>query len=124
MQKIVTPMGETLVVLPLKEYEALIDAADIAAAQKVRDDIEAGRDELIPETMVERMLTGESLVRIWREHRGLTATQLAVAAQISAGYLSELESGKKSGSVDTLRRIADALSLDIDDLVSQQAAAE
>lgn len=117
MQKIVTPLGETLVVLPLAEYEALIDAADIAAAEKVRSDIEAGRDELIPEAMVERMLAGESLVKLWREHRNLTAAQLAAAAGISAGYLSELESGKKTGSLETLRRIADALALNIDDLL-------
>jgi len=117
MQKIVTPLGETLVVLPLEEYEALIDAADIAAADKVLADIEAGRDELIPDAMVGRMLAGESLVRIWREHRGLTAVQLAEAAGISAGYLSELENGKKTGGVETLRRIADALKLNIDDLL-------
>lgn len=117
MQKIVTPMGETLVVLPLEEYEALVDAADVAAAERTRADIEAGRDELIPEAMVDRMLKGESLVRIWREHRGLTAAQLAAAAEVSAGYLSELETGKKTGSLETLRRIADALKLTVDDLL-------
>jgi DNA-binding XRE family transcriptional regulator len=117
VQKIVTPMGETLVVLPLEEYEALVDAADVAAAERTRADIEAGRDELIPEAMVDRMLKGESLVRIWREHRGLTAAQLAAAAEVSAGYLSELETGKKTGSLETLRRIADALKLTVDDLL-------
>lgn len=67
--------------------------------------------------MVERMIEGESLVRIWREHRGPTTVQLAAAAEISAGYLSELESGKKVGGVETLRRIAEALKLSIDDLL-------
>ena len=117
MQKIVTPGGETLVVLPLDEYESLLDAADIAAADRIRADIDVGREELVPAAMVDRILAGESLVRLWREHRGLTAAQLAQAADISAGYLSELESGKKTGGLETLRRIADALKLSIDDLL-------
>ncbi len=117
MQKIVTPGGETLVVLPLSEYESLVDAADIAAADRVRADIDAGRDEMVPAAMVDRMLAGESLVRLWREHRGLSAAQLAEAADISAGYLSELENGKKTGSLETLRRLAAVLKLDIDDLL-------
>jgi len=104
-------------VLPLGEYEALIDAADIAAAEKVRADIEAGHDELLPDAMVERMVKGENLIRLWREHRGLTAAQLALAAEISAGYLSELETGKKAGGIETLRRIAGVLKVDIDDLL-------
>jgi transcriptional regulator with XRE-family HTH domain len=36
---------------------------------------------------------------------------------VAYGYLSELESGKKAGSIETLRRIAEALRLDIDDLL-------
>ena len=91
--------------------------ADIAAANRIRADIDAGREELVPEAVVDRMLTGESPVRVWREHRGLTAGQLAEAADISAGYLSELENGKKAGSLETLRRIAAVLKLDIDDLI-------
>ena len=89
----------------------------VKTAKSVCADIDAGRDELVPEAMVERMLAGESLVRLWREHRGLTAAQLADAADISAGYLSELETGKKTGSLETLRRIAAVLKLDIDDLI-------
>ena len=117
MQKIVTPNGETLVVLPAEEYEALLDAADIALADRVRADLDAGKDELVPEAMVDRLLAGESPVRVWREHRGLSAAALAEMASVSAGYLSEMESGKKAGSVDTLKRIAEALGVTIDDLV-------
>jgi DNA-binding XRE family transcriptional regulator len=117
VQKIVTPGGETLVVVPLAEYEALLDAADIAAANKIVAEVEAGRDELIPAAVVDRFVRGENAIRVWREYRGLTASELAAEAGISAPYLSELESGKKAGSVAALTRIAAALSLTIDDLV-------
>lgn len=117
LQKIVTPGGETMVVLPLADYEALIDAVDIARADKVLADVAAGRDEFIPSAMVDRMLNGESPIRVWREHRGLSAAALAEQAGISPAYLSELESGKKQGSVTALANVAAALRLTIDDLV-------
>lgn len=117
LQKIVTPSGETLVVMPLADYEELLDAADIAAADKIMADIEAGRSELVPASVVDRIIDGENRIRVWREHRGLSATDLATKAEISAGYLSELETGKKTGTVETLKKIATVLNLDIDDLV-------
>lgn len=117
LQTIVTPGGETMVVLPLADYEALVDAVDIAAADKVLADVAAGRDEFIPSAMVDRMLNGESPIRVWREHRALSAAKLAEQAGISPAYLSELESGKKQGSVAVLANVAAALSLTIDDLV-------
>jgi ribosome-binding protein aMBF1 (putative translation factor) len=116
MQTITTPNGETLVVLPLSEYENLIDKADIASAEKVKADIAAGRDELVPATVVNRLLAGENPVKVWREHRGLSAKALAIKAQISPPYLSEIESGKKDGSLSVMRKIADALDVDLDDL--------
>lgn len=116
-QKIVTPSGETLVVLPIADYEALLSASDIVAAERVLAEVAAGRDEFVPEAIVNRLLEGENAIRLWREHRGLSATKLAEQAQVSATYLSELETGKKAGSVAVLGRIANALGLTIDDLV-------
>ena len=116
MQTITTPNGETLVVLPLSEYESLIDKADIAAADKIKADIAAGSDELIPSEIVNRLLDGENPVKVWRSHRGMTARELAAKAGISAPYLSEIEGGKKEGSLSAMKAIADALSVSLDDL--------
>lgn len=60
MQTITTPNGETLVVLPLAEYEALVDQADVARADKIVTDIAEGRDELVPADVVKRILEGEN----------------------------------------------------------------
>jgi len=116
MQTITTPNGETLVVLPLAEYESLLDKADIAAADKVKADIISGRDELIPAEIVNRLIAGENPVKVWRSHRGMTARDLAAQAELSAPYLSEIESGKKEGSLSVMKRIAEALGVDLDDL--------
>lgn len=117
MQKIVTPGGETLVLLPLAEYERLIDAADIAAADRIRADIAAGRDEMIPSETVKRILAGENPVRVWRQHRGLSARDLAERTELSTAYISEIETGKKDGSVSAMKKIAEALGVEIGDLV-------
>ena len=116
MQTIITPGGETLVVLPLADYEALVDAADVAAADRIRADIAAGRDELVPEDVVAALVAGENPVRVWRRHRGLSAKALAEQAGISAAYLSEIEAGKKEGSLASLKAIAGALGVDLDDI--------
>lgn len=116
MQTIITPNGETLVVLPLAEYESLVDKADIAAADRIKADIAAGRDELVPVEIVDRLIAGENPVKVWRSHRGMTARDLAAKADVSASYLSEIESGKKEGSLSALKKIAEALGVDLDDL--------
>lgn len=47
----------------------------------------------------------------------MTVSDLATVAGISQPYLSEIESGEKTGSVDVLKRIAAALKVDLDDIV-------
>src|SRR5437868_13977517 len=121
-QKIVTPGGETLGLLPLAEYERLVDAADIVSADRIKSDIAAGRDEMIPAEIVNRILSGENPVRVWRQHRGLSARDLAEKTGLSAAYISEIETGKKDGSVSAMKRIAEILHMDIDDLVYEISA--
>lgn len=58
-----------------------------------------------------------SRIRVWREHRGMTAKVLAEEAGIAQPFLSQIETGKREGTVDTLRSLADALGVTIDDLV-------
>lgn len=94
----------------------MCDQADIAAADRVRADIAAGRDELVPAEFANRLIAGENPVRVYRALRGLSARDLAQRVGISAPYLSEIESGKKDGSLSAMRRIADALNVDLDDL--------
>lgn len=117
MQTITTPGGEKLVMMSLAEYEKLVDLADIARGNKVRADIAAGRDELVPNDVAKRLVKGASPVRVWREHRGMSVRDLASAAGLSAPYVSEIETGKKDGSISAMKKVAEALEVDLDDLV-------
>jgi DNA-binding XRE family transcriptional regulator len=115
------PDGEpTHVVLPVAEYEALVsaleEAEDIAAFDAAQAARAAG-EELVPIELVDRLLAGESPVKVWREHRGMRQNKLAEAAGLKQPYLSQIEAGKREGSLDTMARIARALEVDLDDLV-------
>ena len=90
---------------------AMIDSYD-AAKQRLA----AGRDEFIPAEFAERILDGESPVRVWREFRGISVRELAARATISAAYLSQIEGGSRNGSLATMKALAAALSLELDDL--------
>ena len=117
MQKITTPLGEKLVMLSESEYNRLLDLADIAIADRAIANVAAGRDEFIPSAMVDRLLGGENKLKVWRAHRGVSARNLAEKTGLSPSYISEIESGRKEGSISAMKKIAEALRLDLDDLV-------
>ncbi|MBI5122051.1 MAG: helix-turn-helix transcriptional regulator [Rhodospirillales bacterium] len=120
------PIAQTdeTVTLSRADYEALLealeDAQDIATILAVDDAVKRGEDEYLPGELVMRLIEGEHPVRVWREHRGLTAKALAEKAGVSAAYLSEIESCKKPGSLDAMAKIARALSVQVDDLLAWQ----
>lgn len=120
-QTITTPAGERLVLISEAAYAALVEAAednaDRAAVAEFRRKLATGEEELIPAAVVDRLLSGESRVRVWREHRGMKAGALAEKAGIAQAYLSQIETGKREGTVETYRKIAEALGVTLDDLV-------
>lgn len=120
-QTITTPAGERLVVLPEADYQALVaaaeDAADVEAVRAFRRKLAAGEEEMIPSAVVDRILNGENPIRVWREHRKLTSAALAEKAGVGQGYLSQIETGKREGTIETMKKIAAALNITLDDLV-------
>ena len=103
------------VVLPIEEYEALKAAREDAEDLAILAAVEG--EEHVPYEVAERILSGEHPLRVWRQHRGLTLARLAEKAGLTHGYISEIESGKKDGSLRALRALARALDLDLDDIV-------
>jgi hypothetical protein len=73
----------------------------------------------IPHEVVEAIHEGVHPVRAWRKHRRLTLQELAKAGRMPTGYLSEIETGKKPGSVAAYKSLARALGIGIDMLVPE-----
>lgn len=63
-----------------------------------------------------RWLVGECLRRR-RLEQGRTLREVAQAAGVSVGHLSEVERGRKEASSEVLAAICAALGMDLDDLV-------
>lgn len=105
-------------VIPYADYlrmlELLEDKADERVVAEFQEAYSAGREFLIPAEILRRELDGESPIKLWREHRGLTQQELADKAGISKPYLSQIESGKRQGTVETLAAVARALDVPLD----------
>lgn len=93
------------------------DAADALTVRRFKERLASGEEGMLPAEMVDRILSGESPVRAWREHRGLSTLELASQAGITQPYLSQIETGKRVGGINTMKRLAQALGVTIDDLV-------
>lgn len=117
---ITTPSGDRMVVIPFAEYERLVeaaeDAADGRAADEVKRRLKGGEEELIPAEFVDRMLDGENKVRVWREYRGMTVKALAETCGLAAAYVSQIETGAREGTIETFKKLAAALKVDIGDI--------
>jgi ribosome-binding protein aMBF1 (putative translation factor) len=104
--------GRKMAVLPMEDYERLVEIAedreDIAAAA----DAERRRDEgmeYLPAAMVNRILDGENALRVWREHRGMTIAELAEKSGYGYSMISKIEAGARQGTVALWNALAAAL---------------
>jgi DNA-binding XRE family transcriptional regulator len=108
-------------VIPYADYERFLelieDKADAHAVAEFHADYAAGKAFLVPDGILRRELAGESPVKLWRLQRNLTQQILAGRAGISKSYLSQIETGKRQGTVETLRAIAAALDVPPDVLM-------
>jgi DNA-binding XRE family transcriptional regulator len=108
-------------VIPYEEYLQLAEAAemlqDIQDYDAARAAVERGEEELIPGEVVYAIADGENPIKIWREYRKLTQQQLAEAVGISTPYLSQIETGKRTGTTEVLTVIAKVLKVSLDEIV-------
>jgi ribosome-binding protein aMBF1 (putative translation factor) len=116
----ITRHGKQFGILPMDELKRLLDdaemLADVRAFDAAKARLERGEDEPIPLEITERRIAGESAVKIWREHRGLTQEGLAKASKVSRSMIAAIEAKHKTGAVATLKKLAVALKIDLDHL--------
>lgn len=109
-----------MVTIPREEYDRLQaaaeDLADLQSYDRAKAALAAGEEELVPADYANRLLNGESPLRVYRDWRGLTQASLAARAGVNRVTVSEIETGRKQGSVTTLRVLANALDVALDDL--------
>lgn len=91
--------GKPYVLVPLHDYRSMISADN---------------DGELPENILDELAAQqESPLKILRKYRGYTQAQLAKESKISRPYLTEIETGKKDGSIKALKSLARVLGVDV-----------
>src|SRR4051812_27580841 len=98
-------MVSTDIVTPTRaEYEALLeeleDAQDLAAvaaaqAREAARGKEAAWADYLPIELVNRLFAGAHPFAVWREHRGLSQEDLAVAAGLAPDSVAAIEAWRQ-----------------------------
>ncbi len=112
--------GEAFVVVPLREYEALRRLAD--TAEEAADEADAlrlyeehvcakarGEALSMPAADWNRIREGASPLRVVREYRALTQIALARRSGVKPSHISAMETGRRTGTTQTLLALAKAL---------------
>lgn len=101
-------------VVPAALWERMREAAE--QARDVADIERFDREDdglRYPASVAHAVADGMTPLRAWREHRGMTTQALATAAGVSRPYISQIEAGRRVGTMATLARLAKALSIPV-----------
>ena len=112
--------GQRMAVLPEGDFQQLTEMAEenadiqaaILAEQRAKDG-----EEYVPFEVVERLVNDESPLRVWRQYRGLSQRALGEKIGLSKMTISGLETGKRDTNSRNWRLLAEALSIDLDDII-------
>ena len=107
--------GQKFVLVPIEQYNQALE--DLETLEDIREfeRVKTLDEEAFPSEVVDRLvLNDENPIKVFREYRGLTQEQLAEKTGIQSTDLATMETGQKSGSVKSLKLIAEALNLDAD----------
>ncbi|SCC95818.1 Transcriptional regulator, XRE family [Thiomonas sp. X19] len=104
-------------VVPMELFARLMRAAESLDDVALFDAVKAADDGFrVPGAVAHAILDGTHPVKAWREYRGFTQDALAEKAGISKAYLSQIETGKRTGVAKTLKALASALGVTLNEL--------
>ncbi len=108
-------------VIPYDEYikiqELIEDIEDKKDIEEYFELLKSGEEQIIPSEVTFTILQGVNPIRAWREYKQIKVKELAKRAGITPSYLSQIETGKRNPTIDTLKAIAEALAIDVEMLI-------
>jgi len=99
----------------LREAAETLD--EIHSYDQAMQQITEGEEETFPAEFVQRLLSASHPLNAWRDYRGLTLATLGKACGVTAAALSQIEKGKREPSAALLKKLAEALRCDMEDLM-------
>lgn len=118
--QIVEIAGQKMAVLPVADYERLLELAEDRAdeeAAAIAERRRADGEEYVPAELVDRLLAGETPLRVWRQYRGLTLDDVAKRVGVAPATVSRLETGVMKGGPAIWRKLASALDVAVEDIL-------
>ncbi|HEX7200713.1 MAG TPA: helix-turn-helix transcriptional regulator [Dongiaceae bacterium] len=99
-------------ILPWDQFQELMQAA------KAGEPVAQIGELQLPPQVSRGIAEGQHPVRAWREYRNLNQGQLAAVVGISRAYLTQIEGGERTGTLEVTARIARALGCRIEQLIA------
>lgn len=107
--------------MPMGDYNKMLSLAeesqDMADIKQYRKDLASGKEEMVSSEFADRLIFGENPYLVWRECRGLTIKKISDATGIDIATISRIENNKRDPSVKQVKLIAQALKLEVADLI-------
>ncbi len=96
--------GKPYVLVPLHDYRSMTTS---------------GVNKTLPDDILNELSARQDHpLKIIRKHRAMTQAELAKESGISRPYLTEIETGKKDGSLRAMKALAEALDVNVGDLAA------
>ena len=121
---VVTPSGEELVLLARADFEAMRELIDAAAHEVTMAAVARGEQEMLTAQETVAALDAPTPLAFWRVKRGLTQKQLSQTVGVSQSYIADLEAGRRRGDAALIKRLAQALRVRMEDLMTDEARVE
>jgi len=118
--QIVEIAGQKIAMLPIEDYQRLVDVVEDRADGAAAADAERRRaegEEYVPAAVFDQICAGVNPVRVWRKHRNINQKSLGQMVGCSAAHISQIENDEKGASAVLWRKLADALNVSVDDLI-------
>jgi ribosome-binding protein aMBF1 (putative translation factor) len=107
--------GKKAVILALKDYQKIQNQLEELEDIKSYIQHKEHPEDTLPFELVQDLLdSNNSKVKLFRQYKGLTISELAKAAGITESYLSQIENFRRKGTVDIYKKLANILDIDMD----------
>ena len=122
IQYIDDTQGNKMVILSLSEFEKMRpinddDFEDMLDA-RIINEMKSQNQETIPGEFINRIfIDDESPIRVYREWRQYSMQYVAEKVGITQSYLSNIETGKREGTISLYQKLALVLNIEINHIL-------
>jgi ribosome-binding protein aMBF1 (putative translation factor) len=107
--------GKKAVILALKDYQKIQNQLEELEDIKSYIQHKEHPEDTLPFELVQDLLdSNNSKVKLFRQYKGLTISELAKAAGITESYLSQIENFRRKGTVDIYKKLANVLDIEME----------